>query len=128
RRHTRSKRDWSSDVCSSDLETNKQQTEEQLTITRHKWKKEKECLKSLQNERKSTNEKIVEIERKLQMTEKSLSEQIEDLKSEYIEYLNEQAAKRNEQQSVENQLDQLSAKKGNTQKYYETLKKQKDAQ
>src|SRR5699024_12241715 len=76
------------------LETNKQQTEEQLTITRHKWKKEKECLKSLQNERKSTNEKIVEIERKLQMTEKSLSEQIEDLKSEYIEYLNEQAAKR----------------------------------
>src|SRR5699024_4295047 len=37
------------------------------------------------------------------------------------ELLNEQAAKRNEQQSIANQLEQLTAKKGNTQKHYSDL-------
>lgn len=109
------------------LEANKQQTEEQLNTTQSKWEKEKERLKSLQSEQKSTKEKINDIENRLQMTEESLSEQIEDLKSEYIEYLNEQAAKRNEQQSIETQLDQLSTKKGNTQKSYESLITKKNA-
>lgn len=103
------------------LETNKMQTQTQLDTTQNKWKKEKAVLTSLQEERTTTKKKIEEIEEKLQTTEANLSEQIEELKSEYIELLNKQAAKRNEQQSVEDQLGQLTAKKGNTHKTYTNL-------
>src|SRR5699024_5119605 len=45
----------------------------------------------------------------------------EEQKAEYIELLNEQAAKRNEKQSVEKQLEQLIATKANRKTKFETL-------
>src|SRR5438067_11537947 len=39
RRHTRSKRDWSSDVCSSDLEYRTLSTDELVFVLQHHWSK-----------------------------------------------------------------------------------------
>ncbi|SFK26176.1 condensin subunit Smc [Halobacillus dabanensis] len=66
-----------------------------------------------------TKQQKQETKRELNQTTKALNqdihlieEQIEDLKSEYIELLNKQAAKRNERQLLEKQLSQIHSKKG----------------
>lgn len=80
-------------------------------------------LKSISEEEtkklKETKQQKQETKRELNQTTKALNqdihlieEQIEDLKSEYIELLNKQAAKRNEKQLLEKQLSQIHSKKG----------------
>ncbi|MRG85430.1 chromosome segregation protein SMC [Salinibacillus xinjiangensis] len=73
---------------------------------------EQQKLTSILNERDQNKKQLVRLEEKLGQSKESIEEKIEELKSEYIEKLNEQAAKRNESQSIERHLEQNQAKKG----------------
>lgn len=72
---------------------------------------EMENLQKLIKEKEVTNKKIKELEDTLSRSEETIAEQIEDLKAEYIEQLNGQAAIRNERQSLERQLEQFEGRK-----------------
>src|SRR5690625_3907688 len=72
---------------------------------------ETNILNELKDNRHKTKEKTQALEKKLSTSHENILEQIEELKSIYIEKLNEQAAKRNEKQSLKQQLTQLKAKK-----------------
>src|SRR5699024_416061 len=56
------------------------------------------------------NEYINKLKRQLTTEQDDLAEKIEELKAEYIEFLNEQAAVRNERQSIKQQIQQLSGR------------------
>jgi len=71
---------------------------------------EKEKLTQLQNDKNKTNEFVKKLERQLTTEQDDLADRTEELKAEYIEYLNEQAAIRNEKQSIKQQLEQLSGR------------------
>jgi len=73
--------------------------------------KEEEELRDLNACRDKSHKKVKELEKMLSFKEDEISEEIENLKSEYIEKLNQQAAMRNERQSIKQQKDQLEAKK-----------------
>ena len=88
----------------------KKQTEIQLANHENELAEEKEKLEQLKHEKEKTKASIKELETKLQRNEEAIADQIEDLKSEYIEQLNVQAASRNEKQSIEKQLEQLYSK------------------
>ncbi|MFC0301453.1 chromosome segregation protein SMC [Virgibacillus soli] len=83
--------------------------------------KETAELNQLVQQRKTTNEQVKSLEMKLKMDQADLEEKIEDLKAEYIEYLNEQAAKRNEKQSILQQLNQTMARTDRQHDRYQDL-------
>ncbi|HLR41144.1 MAG TPA: chromosome segregation protein SMC [Virgibacillus sp.] len=72
---------------------------------------EKKKLTTWQITRTETKQHVEQLASKLSNKKENISGQIEELKSEYIEYLNKQAAKRNERQSIHQQLQQISGKK-----------------
>ncbi|GAA0495413.1 chromosome segregation protein SMC [Salinibacillus aidingensis] len=72
---------------------------------------DEEQLNVLVSERKETKERMADLEQSLGTSRESMEEKIEELKSEYIEVLNEQAAKRNELQGIERSLEQNKQKK-----------------
>ncbi|UFU01365.1 chromosome segregation protein SMC [Radiobacillus kanasensis] len=71
---------------------------------------EQQRLTTLEAKRNDTKKQLSELNEELSLTEKNIEEQIEELKSDYIERLNEQAAKRNERQSIEKQVEQITYK------------------
>lgn len=91
-----------------------------------KSKEEEKTLKHLETVRKSTKNEIIKLKEELLISKKDLLEKIEDQKSEYIEVLNNQAAKRNAIQSLNHQLKQLSGKSANQSDRYNVLKKRRD--
>lgn len=72
--------------------------------------KEQEKLEQLRAEKEASLTKKKELEKRLAVRPEDLVNQIEDLKSEYIELLNQQAAWRNERQSVNRQQAQIHEK------------------
>ncbi|API93858.1 MULTISPECIES: chromosome segregation protein SMC [unclassified Virgibacillus] len=70
---------------------------------------EKKHLADLQTAKKATEQSVKQLESKLRLGNADLAEKIEDRKSDYIECLNEQAAKRNEKQTLEERLQQVAA-------------------
>lgn len=80
----------------------------------------------MQHDRKKYKEQANELEAKLNTSKESISEQIEDLKSDYIELLNKQAAKRNEKQSVAQQLHQINGKKEKQSNKFQSLIEQRE--
>lgn len=88
---------------------------------------ERERLAQLQSLKRKTNNQIKLLERQLTTEQGDLAEKIEELKAEYIESLNEQAAKRNEKQSIKQQLQQLRARTDHqSKKYHEMLELRKE--
>ena len=71
---------------------------------------EQEKLAQLEAEKTDTLARKKELEKKLAMRPEDVANRIEDLKAEYIELLNQQAAYRNEKQSVDRQQEQIEAK------------------
>src|SRR5699024_4670585 len=69
---------------------------------------EKKKLTTCQIRRTETKQHVEQLASKLYNKKDTISGQIEKLKSEYIEYQNKQAAKRNERQSIHQQLQQNS--------------------
>lgn len=82
---------------------------ERLKVTAEEETKRLEETKQI---RKETRRELNQTNQALNKDVNRIEEQIEDLKSEYIELLNKQAAKRNEKQLLEKQLNQIHSKKG----------------
>lgn len=72
--------------------------------------KEQNKLEQLEAEKTDTLTQKKEIEKNLAISPEDVANRIEDLKAEYIELLNQQAAYRNEKQSVNRQQEQIDAK------------------
>lgn len=92
------------------LEEQKLETTRQLDALRLQFKEDETTLVELKQAKETSQKKINELTNRLEFTSEKILEQIEDLKSEYIEFLNEQAATRNEMQSIEKQLQQIIGK------------------
>ncbi|WP_010093475.1 chromosome segregation protein SMC [Ornithinibacillus scapharcae] len=103
------------------LEEQKQEAELRIQTLEQELLVELTKLKDLQGKKQETKQLVEELRRKLTTDKDSLSEQIEDLKSEYIEYLNEQAAKRNERQSIAQQIQQIDVKKDRQSEKFQDL-------
>lgn len=104
---------------SKHFDENKQKLKQQQSTAQDKidqlekeWKQAEEQLSKWKKNRKQTKEKVKDLQKKLQMDKETIADQIEDLKADYIEYLNKQAAKRNEKQSIADQLQQMKHKMG----------------
>ncbi len=82
-------------------------------------------LKEVKREQKDTKKQIELTKKALHNGTENIETQIEDLKSEYIDLLNSQAAKRNEKQSLERQLEQLNSKKGMQQGKFKELNEER---
>lgn len=72
---------------------------------------EKKTLQTLKQTRAETKQQMEQLANKLAVKKENIVGQIEELKAAYIEKLNEQAAKKNERQSIQQQLKQISGKK-----------------
>src|SRR5690606_28796810 len=99
------------------FQENKKSMEEEIARLQEKrdeleaqYKQEQDSLTELEKKRKQLSKEIHTVEDKLLTGKDSMEENIENLKSEYIEKLNEQAAKRNERSSIQQQLDRLENK------------------
>ncbi|MCA0969171.1 chromosome segregation protein SMC [Halobacillus litoralis] len=84
-------------------------------------KEESEKLKTFKADRAETKKALKQTEDALHQDLNALEDQIEDLKSEYIDLLNDQAAKRNEKQNLEKQLTQIGTKKDGQQDKFKDL-------
>lgn len=93
------------------LEKDKDEAQNRIFKLESELHEENERLTSLSNERNTVKEKVEDLEKQLTVDKESIADQIEELKSAYIEYLNSRAANRNEQQSTEQQISQLVVKK-----------------
>ncbi|WP_226034974.1 chromosome segregation protein SMC [Aquibacillus saliphilus] len=102
------------------------QLEEKVSKLDLDLKKEQQKLADNTSNRDSTKEQSQQLKEKLAMTKENIKEQIEELKSEYIERLNQQAAKRNERQSIEKQNQQITIKKTNQQNKFKGLLTERD--
>ncbi|GGC90613.1 chromosome partition protein Smc [Thalassobacillus devorans] len=99
------------------FEENKVKLEEEFTQlssrleqTKAVCEKHEAELKERKKQQAETRKAYKETTRQLELESQDIGEQIEELKGDYIELLNEQAAKRNEKQSVSRQLDQIGSK------------------
>ena len=72
---------------------------------------EKKQLANLQAKRQKTKNIVQDLEKQLATNQENIVDQIEELKSEYIEFLNKQAAMRNEKQSISQHIQQITGKK-----------------
>lgn len=115
------------------LTEQKQETKIKIDTLKKQLTEEKDKLQKLQDESTASKKMIKKLEDKLGRSKEKLSDSIEELKSVYIEYLNEQAAVRNEMQSIERQFSQINGKNKmqagkfqNTLQLRETLLSEKD--
>ncbi|WP_339227679.1 chromosome segregation protein SMC [Oceanobacillus sp. FSL K6-2867] len=108
------------------LEMQKKESTSRIGELEKQLVKEKQLLVQLQRDRKKYKEQARELDSKLNTSQESISEQIEDLKSDYIELLNKQAAKRNEKQSIAQQLQQIDGKKEKQANKFQDLIEQRE--
>jgi len=93
------------------LEIQKQEYSEQIQQLEAELANENNLLQELQQLKNKTKQLVNDLKIKLTTDKDTIHQQIEELKSEYIEYLSKQAAKRNERQSIASQLEQINIKK-----------------
>ncbi|MFC4404609.1 chromosome segregation protein SMC [Gracilibacillus xinjiangensis] len=89
-------------------------------------KAEKDKLKSLQHSKQQNSKEIAETTKLLENGKLTIEEDLESLKSDYIELLNEQAAKRNEQNSIKQQLERINGKRGLQKSKWQDSLKERD--
>ncbi|MDQ0159123.1 chromosome segregation protein SMC [Alkalibacillus salilacus] len=68
-------------------------------------------LNVLKSSRQETKDQINELKRAMASGDENIEDTIEQLKAEYIDLLNDQAANRNEKHSIDKQLEQLESRK-----------------
>ncbi|MCP8616551.1 chromosome segregation protein SMC [Salirhabdus salicampi] len=101
-------------------------TNHKLTEVKEKLATEERTLASFVEKRNETKKQIASMEEKMSLLQENVEDKIEELKSDYIESLNEQAAKRNEIQSIERQLEQMKAKQTRLAERFQGLLSQRD--
>ncbi len=89
-------------------------------------KEESSKLKHYKSNRKQTKHELQQTTKALDYGMQNIDEQIEEFKSDYIELLNNQAAKRNEKQLLEQQRSQLNSKKGRQQDKFHDLRDERE--
>ncbi|ARI77506.1 chromosome segregation protein SMC [Halobacillus mangrovi] len=99
-------------------EENKSKLEQEYEDLSKRWqqlkqvaKEESEKLAETKDKRKHTKHELHQTNDALSKDIQMIEDKIEDLKSDYIDLLNDQAAKRNEKQLLDKQLSQISYKK-----------------
>ncbi|MFA1818600.1 chromosome segregation protein SMC [Virgibacillus oceani] len=107
------------------LQSQQEESSIRLKELEHVKQKENEKLNHLQEMRINSYNKVKELEKRLSLSEDEISDEIENLKSEYIEHLNQQAAMRNEKQSINQQIEQLKGKKESQAKKFSELDRSK---
>ncbi len=108
------------------LETQKKETAIHIGELHDELIKEKKLLNQIQTTRQETKKLVQKLKKQLGTNQENIAEQIEDLKSDFIEYLNRQAAKRNEKKSVGQHIEQITEKKDKqTVKYQDMLLERK---
>ncbi|MEC5422723.1 chromosome segregation protein SMC [Virgibacillus sp. C22-A2] len=108
------------------LESQKRESSVRIGKLHDELIEEKEKLSELQVIKDKTQHDVKQLQGKLAVDNQTIANKIEDLKSDYIEYLNNQAAKRNEKQSVQQQLQQLFSKKDIQTVKFEDLNKRRE--
>ncbi|MBA2174142.1 chromosome segregation protein SMC [Halobacillus locisalis] len=115
------------------FEENKEKSEQEQFELSEKVEQLKKVAKEEAAKLSQTKQQRTETKKALQQTDDALSQdiqkiedQIEDLKSDYIDLLNEQAAKRNEKQIIDKQLSQISYKKDGQQDKFKDLREERE--
>ncbi|PAV29972.1 chromosome segregation protein SMC [Virgibacillus profundi] len=108
------------------LESGKQDTAVRIDQLHAELVNEKKHLTDLLALKLKNKQKVEELESKLTTDQENIAGTIEEMKSEYIEYLNEQAAKRNEKQSIDQQLQQISGRKDRQDEKFQDLVVQRE--
>ncbi|QGS68633.1 hypothetical protein CV093_09475 [Oceanobacillus sp. 143] len=93
------------------LDIQKNETAVKIGAMHEELIREQKQLSDIQAKRQKTKEAIKSLQAKLEISKETIFDQIEDLKADYIELLNNQAAMRNEKQSIYSQLKQITGKK-----------------
>ncbi|CQR47726.1 Chromosome partition protein Smc [Paraliobacillus sp. PM-2] len=97
----------------SQLSSNLETLQSKIDTSSDQYAKEESQLTQLIETRDSIQQKIHNIQEQLTDAEENIEDKIEELKAEYIDGLNKQAAKRNEKQSITQQLEQIELKQKN---------------
>src|SRR5690625_117064 len=105
------------------LEQQKNDTFSSIEELRITLAEEKKKLNHLRAQRQETKTKTKHIQSSLAVDKKDITEKIEEQKAEYIEFLNKQAAKRNEQQTIQKQIKKISYQNNIKHEKYEELLK-----
>lgn len=100
------------------FQENKEKLTQELQTQKDKYEKtkqaleqERQTLQRYQKERKENQQAMKAIDQQMEQGISDIEENIESLKSDYIELLNQQAAKRNEKGSIEQQLERMEGKR-----------------
>lgn len=102
----------------------KEQVNKRIEELSEQYEQEQINLKKLAHKQSEMNATIDELKQKLSTSSEDIHLQLENLKSEYIEQLNDQAAKRNETRSIYEQIQQLKAKASDQTESYSEMKQQ----
>ncbi|WP_018932703.1 chromosome segregation protein SMC [Gracilibacillus lacisalsi] len=92
------------------LEQDIEESENKKAILLKSLEDEQTNLRKYQDKNHQLSEQVTDIQEQLEKGKNTIEEDIETLKSDYIEWLNEQAAKRNEKSSIEQQLERMEGK------------------
>lgn len=93
------------------LLTDRENLQERMNRLKEKIDVEKSALREVKEAIFSDKKEITNLEKKLFHGLDIIQEEIEDLKSDYIEFLNEQAVLQNERQTIEKQKEQINQSK-----------------
>lgn len=96
---------------------------EQMSIV---FQEEEKLLEQLLHKRNETKKEIEALESKVGISQETIENQIEELKSDYIELLNEQAAKRNSLDSIDKSMKQIQWKRERMQERFQELLEQRE--
>ena len=91
------------------LELSILQTNEKKKLTKRVYEEEELKLEQLVKSNQELKEELLEIQEKAKSHGTELTLKIEDLKADYIEYLNEEAVNKNELHSTQKRLEQIQA-------------------
>ncbi|MBB6452954.1 chromosome segregation protein [Salirhabdus euzebyi] len=108
------------------LTQEQQKAYEKITQLTDQLEAEDTKLKAYAAERNKTKESITTLTDKTGSSQVSLEATIEELKSDYIELLNEQAAKRNETQTIDRQLEHNKMKEAKMTERFQDLIQQRE--
>ncbi len=93
------------------LETEIQKYTEKIIETEKLLAQDREKLKEYKDQKNENSQELAVTNEQLTLGKTDLEDKIESLKSDYIELLNQQAAKRNEKNSIKQQLDRMEGKR-----------------
>ncbi|WP_112180818.1 MULTISPECIES: chromosome segregation protein SMC [Paraliobacillus] len=108
------------------LETELETLQVRITSIEDELNTQTEKLTELESVRNQTKQQTNIVKTQLDQSSENSEEKIEELKSDYIELLNEQAAKRNAKQSIEQQLNQMDYRQKNQESKFEDQLAQRD--